>query len=141
MFVILFLLIAVVNFGKGITYRLDNIFITLSVVYLILPSTNIVLNNESYNAYDFMYGFSWSCGLELFFTANCVTTSTNLLPSMFIQQTYNNAQSLLFVDDNVIRNGWSAILLMLTIAVLWMMMYLATKILTQNSIFSDRYKK
>jgi len=63
MFIILFLLIAIINLGKGIYYKLDNIFITFSVIYLILPSTNIVLDKGSYNAYNFLYGFAWSCGL------------------------------------------------------------------------------
>jgi hypothetical protein len=41
MFVILFLILAVINIGKGLDYKFDNIFITMAVIYLILPGLNL----------------------------------------------------------------------------------------------------
>jgi len=36
-------MIAVVNFGKGLDYKLDNIFITMGVIYLSLTGLDLTL--------------------------------------------------------------------------------------------------
>jgi hypothetical protein len=61
--VILFLLIAVINIGKNLDYKLDNTFITMGIVYLALTGSNLTLSKSVYCLYGWMYGFSWSLGL------------------------------------------------------------------------------
>jgi len=61
-----------------------------------------------------------------------MTYNSNFIPNNYIQQTSNNAHALLFIDDNVVRNGWSAILLMFVMIVLWVVVFLLTVILTKR---------
>jgi hypothetical protein len=43
MLVVLFFLIAILNFGKNLNYKMDNIFITMNVIYLTLTSLDLNL--------------------------------------------------------------------------------------------------
>jgi hypothetical protein len=61
--VVFFLVLAVVNFGKNLDYKLDNVFITMGVVYLTFTGLNLNIDAGAYCFYSWMYGFSWSLGL------------------------------------------------------------------------------
>jgi hypothetical protein len=59
MLVLLFLA-TVVFMGQQLLYKTDNIFITFSVLYLILPSANLAPSASAFACYSFLYGFAWS---------------------------------------------------------------------------------
>jgi len=61
--VIMFLIVAVINFGKGLDYKVENVFIAMGTVYLALTSFDLSLDKGSYSLYGWLYGFSWSLGL------------------------------------------------------------------------------
>lgn len=50
----------VVFMGQQLTYKTDNLFITFSVLYLLLPSVNLIPSTEAFAVYSFLYGFAWS---------------------------------------------------------------------------------
>lgn len=129
--IILFLLIAIINLGKNLDYKLDNTFITMAVVYLVLTSSELTLSKNSYFLYAWMYGFSWALGLEMFSNPRILTGSVTFFDDAFLQNPQNNAHLLLFVDDNLIRNCWSVLLLIFVMlglaALIWVMIKLLTK--------------
>jgi hypothetical protein len=43
MLIVFFFLIAILNFGKNLNYKMDNIFITMNVIYLTLTSLDLNL--------------------------------------------------------------------------------------------------
>ncbi len=130
--VILFLLIAVINFGKGLDYKLDNTFITMGVVYFILTGSNLTTSKNSYCLYSWLYGFSWSLGLEMFSNPRIITADGNFFDNAFLQNHQSNAHLLLFVDDNLVRNCWSIFLLLFIILGFTALVWVTTKLLTKN---------
>lgn len=76
-YVVIAFLLTILFLAEKINYKTDNLFITFSVVYLILPSLNLQPDSSSLNSYSFLYGFSWSSNLELFSNPRWLTTSTN----------------------------------------------------------------
>jgi hypothetical protein len=68
----------------------------------------------------------------MFSNPRYMTYNTHFIPNNYIQQTHNNAHSLLFIDDNIMRNGWSIMLLLFVIIGLWIFFYLLTILLTRN---------
>ena len=64
--VILLLLATVVFMGQELNYKTDNIWITMGVIYLVLPTLELFPSASSLNSYSFLYGFAWSTFLELF---------------------------------------------------------------------------
>ena len=130
--VILFLLIAVINFGKSLDYKLDNTFITMGVVYLILTGSNLTISKNSYCLYSWLYGFAWSLGLEMFSNPRIITANENFFDDTFLQNPQSNAHLLLFVDDNLVRNCWSIFLLLFFVLGLTTLVWGTTKLLTKN---------
>ena len=59
----MFLIVTVINFGKGLDSKVDNVFITMGTIYLALTGFNLSLEKGSYCFYGWLYGFSWSLGL------------------------------------------------------------------------------
>lgn len=57
---VILLAITIIFLSHLLTYKTDNLFITLSVVYLTLPTLNLIPSSSTYNCYSFLYGFSWS---------------------------------------------------------------------------------
>lgn len=133
--VILFLLIAIVNIGKNLDYKLDNTFITMGVVYLALTGSNLSLSQGSYSLYGWMYGFSWCLGLEMFSNPRSLTINGNLMPEGYLQNPSNSANLLLFVDDNILRNCWSVFILLFIMFGLMVFVWIVTYFLTKKSEF------
>lgn len=131
--VILFLLIAVINIGKSLDYKLDNTFITMGVIYLALTGSNLSLSKGSYFMFGWMYGFSWSVGLQMFSNPRLLTTNGNFISNSYIQNTKSYAHLLLFVDDNFIRNCWSIFILLFIVIGLLILFWAITNFLTRNN--------
>lgn len=115
-YVVTALLLTLVFLAGGVTYKTDNLFVTFSVLYLILPSLNLRPESSAFSAYSFLYGFSWSALLELLSTPRGLSMGTRWFDS-YLQNSSSNAHYLLFVDSNLLRNGWSIILVLLGVGV------------------------
>lgn len=63
MFVVLFLVIAVVGFANMVDYKLEQVFILINTLYLLLLGLNLNINTGAYPFYGWLYGFGWSLGL------------------------------------------------------------------------------
>jgi hypothetical protein len=113
-YVVVALLLTLVFLAGGVAYKTDNLFATFSVLYLCLPSLNLRPESSAFSAYSFLYGFSWSALLELFSNPRALSQGT-LWFDDYLQASNSNAHYLLFVDSNVIRNGWSILLVLLTV--------------------------
>lgn len=137
---ILFFLITVINIGKGLDYKTDNTFITMGVVYLSLTSFNISLSKGFYLLVGWMYGFSWSLGLEMFSDPRYLTYHGIFFSDGYIQIADSNAHSLLFVDDNFLRNCWSIFILIFIVLGLLISSWLFIAIFT-GRIFNKCTKK
>ncbi len=124
--------IAVINFGKSLDYKLDNTFITMGVLYLILTGSDLTTSKNSYCLYSWLYGFSWSLGLEMFSNPRIITANRNFFDDNFLQNSHSNAHLLLFVDDNLVRNCWSIFLLLFAILALTALVWGTTQLLTKN---------
>lgn len=128
--VISFLIIAVINFGKGLDFKVDNVFITMGTIYLALTGFSLSLDKGVYCFYGWLYGFSWSLGLEFFSDPRSLTYGGAFFDGSFIQNSKSSAHFLLFVDDNFLRNCWSIFILLFVIISLLTFSWIITKLFT-----------
>jgi hypothetical protein len=115
-YVVIALLLTLVFLAGGVSYKTDNLFITFAVLYLVLPSLNLRPESSAFSSYSFLYGFSWSTLLELFSTPRGLSMRTGWFDG-YLQNSNTNAHYLLFVDSNLLRNGWSIILMLVGVGI------------------------
>ena len=120
--IFLLLFATVVFMGHHLTYKTDNIWITFGVIYLLLPSLNLSPSASAFNCYSFLYGFAWSTYLEKFSNPRSLTSSVSWFDN-YLDQPRNNAHHILFIDNNVIRNGWSILLFLIVISLMLLLIY------------------
>lgn len=138
--VVLFLIIAVINFGKGLDYKLDNIFITMGTVYLALSGFDLNIRKGSYNLYGGMYGFSWAVGLEMLSNPRSLTSMGNFFQNNYIQKVQSNAHALLYVDNNLLRNCWSVFICIFIVLDLLIVSWIVIRILTGQPLVSLNFE-
>ena len=114
-YVVLTIIVTVIFLSRQINYKTDNLFIVFAVVYLVLPSSNLEANESAFNSYSFIYGFAWSTFLEMLSNPRFVTRSTSWFSDGYLSKVPNNSHYLLFVDNNVLRNGWSILLMLIVV--------------------------
>jgi hypothetical protein len=106
--VVLLLCATVVFAGNQLAYKADNVWITFGVLYLLLPSLNLA-PDSSFHCYSFLYGFAWSTGLELFSDPRGLSQGVSWFDG-YLELPNSSAHYALFVDNNLLRNGWSIFL-------------------------------
>ena len=52
----------------------------------------------------------------------------------YLERPNNNAHNVLFVDNNVIRNGWSIVLFLIAIAIVMFLIYAVLRCLTVKKL-------
>lgn len=132
--VILFIA-AILFLGQHLSYKVDNLFITFNVIYLVLPSLNLTPSSSTFNVYSFLYGFAWSNYLEMLSNPRSLSQNSNWFNS-YLDRPNNNAHYVLFVDNNILRNCWSIILfLIITVGILMLFICLFKSL----SVSKQRY--
>jgi hypothetical protein len=128
-FTVLLFIATVIFLGQELNYKTDNLFILFTLGYLTLTALNLSPSASGFNSYSFLYGFAWSSYLEMFSNPRDLSHTSTWF-SNYLDSPSNNAHSILFLDNNILRNCWSLFLFLIIFTGILLLMWIVLRCLT-----------